>query len=88
LRVAAAAARSGTAIAPTHSETDPGKEGGAMATMYLMSLEDRVELARGQIDRVTIDLKSLLGERRLEDVQQAVNQVTSRLQDIRELIGK
>ena len=55
--------------------------------MYLMSLEDRVELARGQLDRVTVDLRSILGQARPEDVQQAVSRLTSRLQDIRELIG-
>jgi hypothetical protein len=58
-----------------------------MATMYLMSLEDRVELARGQLDRVTVNLRSVLGQGRLEDVQLTVSKLASQLQDIRELIG-
>jgi hypothetical protein len=83
-----AATRSpGTAIATTVDETGSKGRWIDMATMYLMSLEDRVELARGQLDRVTVNLRSVLGQGRLEDVQLTVSKLASQLQDIRELIG-
>jgi hypothetical protein len=59
-----------------------------MATMYLMNLEDRVDLARNQLDRVILRLRSVKGEERPEDVEQAVELAATQLQNISELIGR
>ena len=40
-----------------------------MATMYLMSLEDRVELARNQLDLVILKLRSVKDQSRLDEIQ-------------------
>jgi hypothetical protein len=59
-----------------------------MATMYLMNLEDRVDLARNQLDRVILRLRSVRAQERPEDVEQAVELAATQLQNISELIGR
>ncbi|HYB41282.1 MAG TPA: hypothetical protein VEL75_05895 [Candidatus Methylomirabilis sp.] len=58
-----------------------------MATMYLMTLEDRVALARNQIDLVILRLRSVRRESRPEEVEQAMSLATDQLRNISELIG-
>ena len=58
-----------------------------MATMYLMSLEDRVDLARDQIERVMHALLRSVGMER-QDLEQAVNRAAAQLQSVTELIGR
>lgn len=58
-----------------------------MATMYLMNLEDRVALARNQLDLVIVRLRSAKEQSRSEEVEQVVNLATTQLQHISELIG-
>jgi len=58
-----------------------------MATMYLMSLEDRVELARNQLDLVILKLRAVKEQSRPDDVQQAVSLATTHLERISEIIG-
>ena len=55
-----------------------------MATTYVMNLEDRVDLARNQLDLVILRLRSVKEQSRPEEVERAVNQ----LQHISELIGR
>jgi hypothetical protein len=57
-----------------------------MATLYLMGLEDRVDLARNRIDRVILKLRSV--QDKSENVQQAVSLATAELEDISALIGR
>jgi hypothetical protein len=58
-----------------------------MATMYLMNLEDRVAIARNQLDLVILRLRSLTGQSQ-PDVELTVSQATTQLQNICELIGQ
>lgn len=59
-----------------------------MATMYLMNLEDRVDLARNQLDLVILRLRSVKVQARAEEVEHAVEMAASQLQNISELIGR
>jgi hypothetical protein len=59
-----------------------------MATMYLMNLEDRVDLARNQLDLVIGRLRSLRTLSPPEEIEQTVSLATSQLQHISELIGR
>jgi hypothetical protein len=59
-----------------------------MATMYLMNLEDRVELARHQLDFVIMRLRSLTGQSRPEEVDHIVNLAVTHLRRISEMIGR
>lgn len=59
-----------------------------MATMYLMSLEDRTDLARHQIERVKLGLEHLIGMLDRDDLVEAVTRAASQLQHIGELIGR
>ena len=59
-----------------------------MATMYLMNLEERVDLARNQLDRVILRLRSVKAQERTEDVEQVVQLAATQLQNISELIGR
>jgi hypothetical protein len=58
-----------------------------MATMYLMNLEDRVDLARNQLDLVILRLRSVRAQAR-EEVERAMEMAASQLQNISELIGR
>ena len=57
-----------------------------MATMYLMSLEDRVELARNQLDVVILKLRSVKEQSRPDEIQQVVSLATTHLERISEII--
>lgn len=57
-----------------------------MATMYLMSLEDRVELARDQLDFVIRKLRSVMEQSRPADIQQLVSFAATKLEHISEII--
>ena len=57
-----------------------------MATMYLMSLEDRVELARNQLDLVILKLRSVKDQSRPDEIQQVVSLTTIHLERISEII--
>jgi hypothetical protein len=59
-----------------------------MATMYLMNLEDRVDLARNQLDLVILRLRSVKAQARAEEVERAMETAASQLQNISELIGR
>ena len=58
-----------------------------MATLYLMNLEDRVDLARNQLDLVILRLRALKQDRG-EEVDRAVSQATAQLENISELIAR
>jgi hypothetical protein len=59
-----------------------------MGTLYLMGLEDRVDLARTRIDRVLLRLRSVRERGNPEAVEQVLSSATDELQDISELIGR
>lgn len=60
-----------------------------MAPLYVMSLEDRVDLARNQLDVVILTLRQAVKEQgRREAVEQAMYSATTQLQHISELIGR
>jgi len=59
-----------------------------MATMYVMNLEDRVDLARNQLDRVILRLRSVMKQSPPEEVEQTVTLAASQLENISELIGR
>ena len=59
-----------------------------MATMYLMNLEDRVELARNQLDFVIMRLQSVRGQSRPDEIKRVVDLATTHLQRISEMIGR
>jgi hypothetical protein len=60
-----------------------------MAPMYVMNLEDRVDLARSQLDRVILGLRRAVKDgSRPDEVEQAVDSATTQLQHISELIGR
>ncbi len=59
-----------------------------MVNLYLMNLEDRVELARSQLDRVILRLRSVNGQSPAEEIERTVDLATSQLQQISELIGR
>jgi hypothetical protein len=58
-----------------------------MATLYLMNLEDRVDLARNQLNVVILRLRSLK-QSCAEEVERAVGLATAQLESISELIGR
>jgi transposase-like protein len=59
-----------------------------MATLYVMNLEDRVDIARNQLAQVILRLREAVRERRRPDeVEQAVDSAATQLQHISELIG-
>ena len=57
-----------------------------MATMYLMSLEDRVELAGNQLDLVILKLRSAKEQSRPDEIQQVVSFAITHLARISEII--
>ena len=60
-----------------------------MAPMYVMNLEDRVDIARSQLDLVILRLRRAVKERsRPDEVEQAVDSAATQLQRISELIGR
>ena len=59
-----------------------------MATMYLMSLEDRAELARHQLDFVIVRLRSITGQSRPEEIDHIVNLAVTHLVRISEMIAR
>jgi hypothetical protein len=60
-----------------------------MAPVYVMSLEDRVDLARNQLDAVIRKLRWAAAEQsRLGEVEQVMHSATAQLQHISELIGR
>jgi hypothetical protein len=60
-----------------------------MAPVYVMSLEDRVDLARNQLDAVIGTLRRAAAEqRRPAEVEQVMHSATTQLQHISELIGR
>ncbi len=59
-----------------------------MATMYLMNLEDRAELARTQLGLVISRLRAVRVESRPDEVEEAVSLAATQLQQISELIGR
>jgi hypothetical protein len=52
-----------------------------------MNLEDRVDLARNQLDLVILRLRSVRAQAR-EEVERAMETAASQLQNISELIGR
>ena len=59
-----------------------------MATLYVMNLEDRVDIARNQLAQIILRLREAVRERsRPDEVEQAVDSAATQLQHIRELIG-
>ena len=60
-----------------------------MAPFYVMSLEDRVDLARNQLDVVILNLRRAVAEQsRPGEVEQVMHSATAQLQHISELIGR
>lgn len=59
-----------------------------MATMYVMNLEDRVDLARNQLDLVILRLRSVKERSRSDEIEQEVGLATTQLQRISDLIGR
>ena len=60
-----------------------------MAPMYVMNLEDRVDIARNQLDLVILRLRRAVTERsRPDEVEQVVDSAATQLQHISELIGR
>ncbi len=59
-----------------------------MATMYLMNLEDRVDLARNRLDLVILRLRSVKEQRLPEEIERTVDLAAAQLQNISELIGR
>jgi hypothetical protein len=60
-----------------------------MAPFYVMSLEDRVDLARNQLDVVIGKLRRAVAEQgRPDEVEQVMHSATAQLQHISELIGR
>ena len=59
-----------------------------MATMYLMDLEDRVDLARHQLDFVIMRLRSVTGQSRPDEIDHVVNLAATHLERIGEMIGR
>jgi hypothetical protein len=53
-----------------------------------MNLEDRVALARNQLDLVIMRLRSVRERSGPEEVEQAVSAATTQLQHISELMGQ
>ena len=59
-----------------------------MATLYMMNLEDRVDLARNQLDLVILRLRSMRERNQPEEVEEMVSFATAKLTHISELIGR
>lgn len=60
-----------------------------MAPLYVMSLEDRVDLARNQLNAVILKLRQAVKEQgQLDEVEQVMYSATTQLQHISELIGR
>ena len=60
-----------------------------MSTLYVMSLEDRVGLARDQLDGVILKLRhAVAAPSQSDEVEQLVRATTDQLQHISELIGR
>ena len=59
-----------------------------MATMYVMNLEDRVDLARNQLDLVILRLRSVKEQCGPEEIERTVDLAAAQLQNISELIGR
>ena len=60
-----------------------------MAPLYVMTLEDRVDIARNQLDLVILRLRRAVTERsRHDEVEQTVDSAATQLEHISELIGR
>ena len=60
-----------------------------MTTLYVMSLEDRVDLARNQLDSVILKLRrAVMAQSGFDEVEQVMCSATAQLQHISELIGR
>jgi hypothetical protein len=59
-----------------------------MGTVYVMNLEDRVDLARNQLDLVIRRLQSLRALSPPDEIEQTLSLAASQLQRICELIGR
>jgi hypothetical protein len=59
-----------------------------MATMYFMNLEDRVELARNQLDFVIARLQSVGRQSRPDEIEHVMSLATAHLLRISEMIGR
>ena len=59
-----------------------------MAITYLMNLEDRVDLARNQLDLVISRLRSVRAKSWPAEVEELVSLAAAQLQHISELIGR
>ena len=59
-----------------------------MATLYMVNLEERVDIARHQLDLVVLRLRSISGESRPDDIERTLNAATAQLEHIGELIGR
>lgn len=59
-----------------------------MPAMYVMNLEDRVELARTQLDFVIMRLRSVTSQSRPEEIDHVVNLAATHLVRISEIIGR
>ena len=59
-----------------------------MGTMYLMNLEDRVELARNQLDFVIMRLQEVKAHSRPDEVEHIVNLCRTHLVRISEMIAR
>jgi hypothetical protein len=64
----------------------PSESEETMATTYLMSLEDRVELARNQLALVILKLRSVKEQSQPDEIWQLVTLATTHLERISEII--
>src|SRR5262245_22856276 len=64
----------------------PSESEELVATMYLMSLEDRVELARNQLDLVILKLRSVKEQTGPDEIRELVSLATTHLERISEII--
>ena len=58
-----------------------------MATMYMVNLEERVDIARHQLDSWCLRLRSISGQSRPEDIERTLGAATAQLEHIGELMG-
>jgi hypothetical protein len=59
-----------------------------MATLYMVSLEERAEIARHQLELVILRLRSVGGQSRPEDIDRALSAAIAQIEHISELIGR
>ena len=58
-----------------------------MTPVYVMSLEDRIDIARNQLDLVILKLRRAASASP-DDIEQVMHSATTQLQHISELIGR